>query len=201
MSDFPSRLKARRQQLGLSQAKLASKLGLTQGAIAQLELGRNQSTMKMVELSTALRVTPEWLMYGTGISPLDETASPVEEIFFVGFPDLPFQFSLSFLDKITDNKKNLMPFRQPDDSMSPTINPSDYVLYNKQDKAVNENAVFLIKRNNKSMIRRIIFDPSGSILYRCDNLDRIKYPDNHNLPDDEILGRIVWSAGYQQFLS
>lgn len=61
---FASRLTIRREQIGLTQAQLAIKSGLSQATIGNLETGRNKGTKRILELAQALHVTPEWLLHG-----------------------------------------------------------------------------------------------------------------------------------------
>lgn len=63
-STFASRLAMRREQIGLTQAQLATKSGLSQATIGNLETGRNKGTKRILELAQALHVTPEWLLHG-----------------------------------------------------------------------------------------------------------------------------------------
>lgn len=61
---FASRLTLRREQIGLTQAQLAAKSGLSQATVGNLETGRNKGTKRILELAQALHVTPEWLLHG-----------------------------------------------------------------------------------------------------------------------------------------
>ncbi|MFC2292644.1 MAG: helix-turn-helix domain-containing protein [Kingella oralis] len=68
---FAERVKARRIELGLSQAKLGKLAGnVPQSTIGQIENGRNKSTAKIVELAEALQTSVEYLLHGK------EEASP-----------------------------------------------------------------------------------------------------------------------------
>lgn len=64
--DMADRLKARRKQMGLTQAQLAIKAGLTQQMIQQLETRKVLTTGKLVQLADALGVRPQWLESGDG---------------------------------------------------------------------------------------------------------------------------------------
>lgn len=58
------RILERRTELGLSQAQLADKAGVSQVTIQHLESGRNSSSKKLLEIARALGVTAEWLASG-----------------------------------------------------------------------------------------------------------------------------------------
>lgn len=62
------RILERRTALGLSQAQLAEKAGVSQVTIQHLESGRNSTSKKLLEIARALGVTAEWLGSGEGRS-------------------------------------------------------------------------------------------------------------------------------------
>ena len=57
--NFAERVKERRLELELSQSALAKRAKVTQGTIAQIELGHSQGSGKIVDLAFALGVSPE----------------------------------------------------------------------------------------------------------------------------------------------
>ena len=63
-----SRVKAKREQLGLTQSELAEKVGTSQQAIEQLEGGRTKRPRYLPELASVFDVSSEWLLHGTGHS-------------------------------------------------------------------------------------------------------------------------------------
>ena len=63
-NNLGERLKQRRLELDLSQLELARRAKVSQGTIAQLEIGRNQGSGKILDIAIALNVSPEWLLYG-----------------------------------------------------------------------------------------------------------------------------------------
>ncbi len=66
------RIKRRRTELKLSQKALAQALGVTQGAVAQMELGLRSPSLELLpRLAGALRVSMEYLLRG-------ETAATVD---------------------------------------------------------------------------------------------------------------------------
>ena len=63
-TDLPSRIRQRREQLGLSQEELAARMGYrSKSSITKLEKGINDlPRAKLEELAAALDTTPAWLM-------------------------------------------------------------------------------------------------------------------------------------------
>lgn len=66
MKTLAERLTAALQAANLSQEQLAQKVGLSQPAIQKLASGKAQSSRKILEISSALGVSPEWLGQGIG---------------------------------------------------------------------------------------------------------------------------------------
>ncbi|MET4877219.1 helix-turn-helix transcriptional regulator [Morganella morganii] len=64
--DFPLRLKRAMKEAGLTQKELAERAGVSQGLISKLVLGKAEESRKILAISHALNVTPDWLLYGTG---------------------------------------------------------------------------------------------------------------------------------------
>lgn len=58
------RIKDKRKELGITQAKLAEMIGIRQPTLSDLEKGVNNNTTKIVELAKALKTTPDFLLYG-----------------------------------------------------------------------------------------------------------------------------------------
>lgn len=200
MSTIADRVRARRNKLGLSQKELAKKIGVSQGTIGQLESGRNNSTKHIYQLAMALAVDVLWLLYGKPET-LDETGKKanLSNTGVVSFPDAPIQFHSNFIRSLNLDETQLTCIQQTDDSMLPTIYNSDYILCDTAVKSLQENSIFRIKRNGKYITRRIVFDQTAAVIYRSDNPNRIQYQDIYALPTDEIIGKIVWAGGYQQF--
>lgn len=60
---FAERLKSRREELGLTQAVLAKRVGMHQSGVAHLEAGRRRPTAATLErLAAELEVGMDWLM-------------------------------------------------------------------------------------------------------------------------------------------
>lgn len=201
METLADRIRIRRKELGLTQKELAKKIGVTQGVVGQLERGMLQGTRKTYALATALAVDIEWLLTGNK-NIIDENGRKVasNSSGFVSFPDIPIQFYNSFIKELGLNETQLSCIQQTDDSMLPSIYDSDYLLCDTQVKMVQENAVFRIKRKGQFITRRIVFDRFGAVIYRCDNPNKIKWQDIYATPDDEVIGKIVWSGGFRQFV-
>lgn len=59
------RVKKKRTELGLTQAELAKRVGITQQSLQKIEDGRTQNPRKLICLSKEIGCDPEWLLLGT----------------------------------------------------------------------------------------------------------------------------------------
>lgn len=71
-TSFGQRVRKRRLELGLSQGDLAKAAGIKQPTVSNIESGRNKGSAYAVQLSGALKCSPQWLATGKG----DKLASP-----------------------------------------------------------------------------------------------------------------------------
>lgn len=72
------RLKQARQNAGFTQSELAKLVGISQAAIQKIETGRAATSTRLIEISKALNVDPEWLSVGTGDSQTPHISSSVK---------------------------------------------------------------------------------------------------------------------------
>lgn len=66
MSTLSERLKTVRKEAGLTQKELASRSGVSQTIVSELETGENSSSKELVEIAAVLGVEPLWLVKGKG---------------------------------------------------------------------------------------------------------------------------------------
>lgn len=137
------RLKEARKYSGITQVELADAIDAKQGAISDLENGRNSTSTKLVQMALALGVNAEWLSTGVGemVNVSKDAATPAPHM----IPVLSLTEALDLLVKndetITvskfepvrgdyDSPESLYWIRIQDSSMSPAFNPPDLVLIN-----------------------------------------------------------------------
>ncbi|ETX11627.1 repressor [Marinomonas ushuaiensis DSM 15871] len=58
------RVKEKRAELGLTQAELAKRVGISQQSLQKIEDGGTQNPRKLLNLAKELKCTPEWLQLG-----------------------------------------------------------------------------------------------------------------------------------------
>jgi transcriptional regulator with XRE-family HTH domain len=61
MTFIGKRVKARREELGISQTVLAKRIGVSGPSLSQLESGKIKRSRRLNKLAAVLKVSPEWL--------------------------------------------------------------------------------------------------------------------------------------------
>ena len=84
-----TRVAARRSELGLSQSELARRAGVKAQSIQQLEKGDVKKPRYLLELASALDVSPEWLAYGERAPPPPPAVTVQPGLSDVRFPEQP----------------------------------------------------------------------------------------------------------------
>ena len=132
MESFGDRIKQRRLELKLSQHELGKRAKVSQGTIAQIETGLSQSSAKIIDLATALNVSPEWLLYGRN-PPAEVKAAhyTLAEHNFVTSKKSNVVLKLSYLRKNNWDRDYIEFLTVPDESMAPTINIFDDIAVNR----------------------------------------------------------------------
>lgn len=92
MTTIGSRVKQRRNELGLTQQQLAERMGyVSKGSIAQIECGRDPTSKVVIKLADALHTSPVWLMGWTDdVRPLHDTRMQriMNELYKLNFSQL-----------------------------------------------------------------------------------------------------------------
>lgn len=79
MNSLGDRIRSVRRQKNISQAELAKLANVSQGAISQLESGRNETSKELPQIALALGVDVYWLQTGkTDLSTIDKTLNPYQ---------------------------------------------------------------------------------------------------------------------------
>ncbi|ELG3573351.1 helix-turn-helix domain-containing protein [Salmonella enterica] len=82
--NLASRVKHRRQDLGLTQAEVAERAGIRQQSIDAIESGKTLKPRNLLQLAEALQCDPKWLLCGGAIIPnIDLGAKRVPLISYV----------------------------------------------------------------------------------------------------------------------
>lgn len=92
MNTIADRLKAAREDAGLTQPELAAKAHVSQGTIGNIETGLRKRPRELLSIAQALGVSPAWLESGKGPKLSSDTAAPTktaQPISLENNPDYP----------------------------------------------------------------------------------------------------------------
>ncbi|WP_277973411.1 helix-turn-helix domain-containing protein [Pantoea agglomerans] len=78
-TNLAERLKQAMDARNMSQASLAEAAGISQPSVWKIISGRTQSSKKLVEIASALKVRPEWLLNGSGEMNYSNPSHSVQE--------------------------------------------------------------------------------------------------------------------------
>ncbi len=151
MSTFGERVKARREEIGLTQAELAGKLGYkSRASINKIEQSkRNMKQSQIATLAKALDTTPGYLMgWKEEIKDHRHFSVPVFEHVAAGIPidaieDVIIDQEDLSADKFREPEKEYFGVRIKGHSMEPRICDGDVVIVHKQDDAENGQIVIV----------------------------------------------------------
>lgn len=106
MPRFADRIKIARERLTLTQEQLAEKVGISQVAINKLEKGKALHTRFLIPLAKALKVTPEWLLFGE----TSENLQSIDKVDIISVPLVEWEWLVKWGSDYfvnLENKENL----------------------------------------------------------------------------------------------
>jgi phage repressor protein C with HTH and peptisase S24 domain len=190
------------KQCGLSEATLRSYLsGATYPTLDRLML-----------IAEASKVDPQWLAFGTE----DDVATEVkgmEDYAFVPLYDAQcsagdgawnencrvlthISFTRYSLRKQGLTPEHLSAIRIDGDSMEPVLHSGDTVLIDHTRTAIEGEGIYILRLDGHLYAKRLQRQFNGvSIISANKEYDKVLVPQDQ-LPELEIVGRAVWSAGW-----
>lgn len=212
--DLGARLKIRMEEVGLSQAELARRIGIKQPSVNHLIKGGAQGSKFLHAIARELKTTPEFLTGETddpsaGYVPIPSIAAvadelglvPVREIdlrYGMGATDLEVpvtttvrHFSREWLRQYTGASPEHLYFAQGiGDSMFPTIWDTDLLLIDTSEQSLRlADKIWAIAYGHSGMVKRLRPMADGSVKILSDN---------PNVPQEiaydgelHVLGRVV----------
>ena len=192
-------IKAKRQELGLSQEELAKKVGYRdRTSIAKIETGKvDLSQSKIIEFANILGVTPSCLMGWDETTDKPKTKVKAVKIPVLGrvAAGVPIEMIEDVLDyeEITEDMAKhgeYFALKIQGDSMSPRIWNNDVVIVKQQDDAENGDIVIAAINGDDAVCKRLQKYNDGIALISLNPLYDPIY-----LKKDEIDGKPVRIIG------
>lgn len=210
-NNLGKRIKAKRESKGLSQTQLATKAGVSQGAISQLENGTSENSKHLPKIAQALGTTTEqltssrydiedilsdYVMAGGSNSGQTPVAGEYVEIpqydvsgscgdgAMVGDVTVKggLVFKKGWLESLGVQPANLATIYAQGDSMSPTIEDGQVLLVDTSEIVPRSSKIYLVCIDEQLYIKRLINIFDGWLM-RSDNQDKHRYPDINLSPE------------------
>lgn len=210
LMELKDRILSARKDANLTQADLASAVGVTRGAVAQWENGDVRPRHPAIKkIAAATSVQLDWLITGNSAS---ETS---HESDFVSIPEFDVQasagggalvdrenvisnwpFAPDFIrDVLNLEVRHLAMIEVRGDSMEPTLSSADKVMINMADKHVQQPGIFVLWDGNGTVVKRVEYmfgTETPKVLLISDNNRHNDY--EVEVEQVQIVGRVVWAA-------
>jgi len=210
-----TRLKARMDEVGMSQAELARRLGLAQPTIAKLVAGASQRTSHLHRIARELGTTPAYLSGETddaseGAMPLPTLESVLEQFGQVFVPLIELAelgdatgahstprfepFRRERIEAMVRGRfDQVFAFEMQGDVMEPTLRHGTLCLVDRaQDRVAMQDAIYVVAVHGMIAVKRVRAKPDGSFVLMADNQ---AVSDDHATKDElRVVGRVVWRA-------
>ena len=175
-----------RELLNLSQTEFSRKIGVSQGALSQIENGHSRLSMEtLISLVKAFNVNCNWLVNGNGDIFINEEPDSEESHskgiqlvdadasagYVSGYNQPDFLGTLdSYMIPGFKNEQNLRLFEIEGDSMVPTLFPSDLVIAKKNKlPQIKSNTLVVLLTKQKLMAKRLKKSDKNTVRLLSDN--------------------------------
>ena len=199
MSELSTRVRLRREELGLSQEQLAQRMGYrSKSSITKLEKGVNDIPQsKVEEFAAALETTPAWLMGLENTAFVPPGFEPLPEMVRV-----PLVGSIACGSPITAEQNIERYIGVPaawhadfaltchGSSMAPTICDGDIVCIRRQPE-VEQGEIAAVRIGEEATLKKVYYNGRRIILRACNPLYADMEYEGEDLNDVEILGKAV----------
>ena len=170
--ELKDRIKAARAHANLTQGQLATRVGMDQTSISNLERGKSQGTSYIAQIASACGVSALWLAEGTGSMLSSETnvipgppiISPTRRIEIVGTAQLGNDGYWIGLDvaegwvETWSRDEDAYALRLKGDSMAPAIRSGWIAVCEPNHRLVPGEYVMVTTTDGQSMVKELLFE-------------------------------------------
>ncbi len=205
-TNFSSRLRQRREQLGIRKHDLATSIGVSLTTIQQYENGQMPRGELAVRLSEVLDCSLDWLLAGREQDNLSYYSISSDRLIFVPtmsahtsgnsletIPLRQYAFRWDFLQQKGDPTSMVL-LRITGDSMHPNIFNNDMVLIDKSQNSAMPGHMYAVSIEDMIYLK-IIDTMPGKLILSCQNpaymnIELNMFEQSHS--PINILGKAVW---------
>lgn len=212
MKTIGDRIRAVREEKGISRADLARAAGLAYSTLADLENGNSSGTTALHKIAEFLGVRARW--FETGRGSREQMVATFEDANWVAIDDVAplgeahggdlrpedrVKFRIEQLQLRGLRADKLVLTQAPDQSMEPSFREGDTLLIDTSDTHPQDDHVFLIAVGQSAQIRRLLRIGSSW----CLSADNAAMPEGRKpvpletLRDPRIVGRVRWVGGWR----
>lgn len=201
--DAGGRIKERRQQLGLKQNQLARKIDIAATNISMWESGTTSPKGEnLIRLANALKVTPEWILYGGEVEPGNRELVQAEYL-TIAVPNVFDTSKKEFLPQSCLRTRNgvlgsLSWVDVKDNAMAPMLKAGYIAFVDMADQKGSDGEIYLIKTKSGYTFRRFQHGVCGVSLTP---INREAFSNelvsNDKLKCVSILGRLILHIGME----
>lgn len=206
---FAQRFEARVAHLGVKDADIARKTGISTSALSRYRAGGAPKAEHLFALADALQCSPRWLITGdeNEVEPSqsevvnlpvarDVSASAGDGAFALEYSDIePVPFPKDWLRGLGDPAQLAM-IRVKGDSMFPVINSGDWVIFDRS-RTGPADGIYLIRHEDELLVKQIAFF-DAEIRIRSANRHWPEKAAAYSALEDpsilQIIGRVVWAG-------
>lgn len=145
------RLKKARKYAGMTQVELAKAIDAKQGAISDLENGRNNSSTKLVQMAICTGVSAEWLSTGKGEMTIADKDKSIAQAINAHNDSV---VSSIFEPTYGENGDSIYWIKIEDSSMAPEFRPEELILINPELTPEPGDYVIALKKDAQEMTFR-----------------------------------------------
>lgn len=198
--DLARRIRVRGSELGLSQADVAEKAGISTSTLGNYWNGKRSIPLAALRrVAEALSMSVDQLLGSEVTDQLDLVAiGEVDLAYGLGgtFTDGPVEvqihhFPRAWVESITRTPPSMLTFaRGRGDSMQPTLQDGDMVLIDRAQRTVREqDAIWALTVGDIAMIKRVRV--RGENVQILSDNDRVP-PDHAHVEEVNVVGRVIF---------
>lgn len=216
VTELYKKIKAARQNAGLTQAQLGELCGVTRAAVSLWESRESRGghapkieNLHLISKHTGAPISwlldekqdldSNWLLK-VGESPVEYYANNFVLIkHYKGFDHKGYlMFSSDWINSHKYIEDSLLIFTIDDSNMAPTIPPNNIVMVNRGEQNLEHNQIYAFNLGESVVFKRIKKSFKGDVSLVDDNLTSTSEPEK--FPKDQadklpVIGRAVWTAG------
>lgn len=199
MKQMGERIRRRRVELGLTQAAVGKAVGISRAAVAQWERNKNPlvpDVDKWAGLARALKVSREWLAFGTDDTTVTGVTSGLVEVPLISWvqagqlAEATDPYPLGYAEEtltVPSTRRSLIALAVEGRSMDRIAPDGCTIVVDYEDRDLAAGQFYVVKNGGMATFKRFRQNPPRFEPYSTEPDHPTIFPDDHT----EIVGRVV----------